>query len=160
MPKKTESHLSSHTKKSSQSPILSAVGVVRNEDGQILITKRKVAPFLGQWVMPGGKAQFGESITDTVRREIEEEVGVQTTVARLLSFKESLPSAENKFRHYFILYFDLLVSGPMSIRIDPAEVEEIAWVAKDTYSAYDLAPKAKEVLDEIFAKPKNSPGSR
>ena len=134
-----------------KSTIVSGVGVVFNEKGEALITRRNVSPFLGQWVMPGGTAEFGESIRETVIREVEEEVGVRLSCGEILGFKESLPSEASKFRHYLILYFRMEISSD-PLRPNPEEISEIAWVDGTRYASYDLAPKAREILDQIYGE--------
>lgn len=135
---------------SSPSKIKSAVGVIVNEDGKVLITKRKVAPFLGFWVMPGGKSDKDESPQQTAVREVKEEVGIVGEITKQIAFKESLPSENNKFRHYEIYYYQIDV--PSSVEVKPSidEVEKYTWVGKNDYQEYKIAPRAKEVLDEIF----------
>lgn len=139
-----------------QYPILSTVGIIKNEVGQILITKRNVAPYCGLWVMPGGKVNCGESVGAATLREIKEEVGLDGKLGELVTFKESLPSQDNKFRHYVILYFQIHVSAKQSIQINTNEVAEVAWIDRNNYQNYEIPPKAKEVLQEIFHSPNAS----
>jgi hypothetical protein len=42
--------------------VTSVVAVIINFAGEVLLTKRNIPPFLGQWVMPGGKIDLGEPI--------------------------------------------------------------------------------------------------
>jgi len=55
-----------------------AVGIVQNEKGQCLICKKPVAlgVFPGQWGLPGGGIDDGETIEISLRRELREEVGL------------------------------------------------------------------------------------
>lgn len=60
------------------------VGLVRNEQGQILLlrhTYRRSLP----WGLPGGGLTPGESLEECLRREIREEVGIEIEIDRLLS---------------------------------------------------------------------------
>ena len=55
-----------------------AVGVIRGEDGKILVSQRAAQQHLGGlWEFPGGKVEPGESVTDALNRELEEELGIQ-----------------------------------------------------------------------------------
>ena len=54
-----------------------AVGVIRKENGEILITKRKKDQLLGGlWEFPGGKVKSGETLEAALIREIKEEVNL------------------------------------------------------------------------------------
>src|SRR5687768_5506033 len=53
-------------------------GVIRREDGKILIAQRPVDKMLGGlWEFPGGKRHDGESLPECLRREIDEELGIE-----------------------------------------------------------------------------------
>src|SRR5262249_19876248 len=59
-------------------------GVVRHGD-KILISQRPLKGLLGGlWEFPGGKQEPGESLKETVRREIEEELGIKVQVGKKL----------------------------------------------------------------------------
>ncbi len=138
------------SKQKEKYPVLSVVGVILDERGRILITKRKVAPFPNRWVMPGGKVEHGEKTSYAVLREVREEVGLEGECGSLLAIKESLPSPENQFRHFFILYYEVKVDSHAQVFMNPDEVSEVAWVDAQTYKSYDITPKAREVLEEVF----------
>lgn len=54
------------------------LGVVRNMDGQLLITRRSLdIKFPGMWEFPGGAAKHGETLIEAVKREIYEEIGIE-----------------------------------------------------------------------------------
>ncbi len=66
----------------SSSPLHVAVGVIRDADGNILITRRaKHAHQGGLWEFPGGKIELGESVQDALRRELREEIGISIEAA-------------------------------------------------------------------------------
>ncbi len=62
-----------------------AVGVIRDSLGHILITRRADHVHQGGlWEFPGGKLEYGESVTQALSRELYEEVGIQVEQARPL----------------------------------------------------------------------------
>jgi 8-oxo-dGTP diphosphatase len=59
-------------------PIDVAVGILLKPNGDVLLACRPEGkPFAGYWEFPGGKVEQGESVFDALKREFEEEVGVQ-----------------------------------------------------------------------------------
>jgi mutator protein MutT len=54
--------------------------IVRNDDGDILITRRSDD---GTWDLPGGAVEPGESPSESIRREVREETGLDVRVARV-----------------------------------------------------------------------------
>ena len=54
-----------------------AVGVLLREDGAFLLTSRPQGKvYAGYWEFPGGKLESGETVTQALRRELEEEIGI------------------------------------------------------------------------------------
>lgn len=60
--------------------VTSVVAVIIDADDRVLLTKRNVPPFQGEWVMPGGKIDLGEPIVAALKREVWEEVGLEVEV--------------------------------------------------------------------------------
>lgn len=62
-------------------PVIRCVGaVVHDRHGRLLLVLRANEPGQGQWSLPGGKVEAGESDVDAVRREVHEETGLSVTV--------------------------------------------------------------------------------
>ena len=57
--------------------------IVRGAHG--LIVKRGHEPRKGEWSLPGGLLNLGESLTDAVRREVKEETGLRASVTLTIS---------------------------------------------------------------------------
>ena len=78
--------LEAYAKKCYPRPYLAADLVVfSQEDGQILLVKRKGHPFLGGWAIPGGFAKADETIEQTAARELREETGIECEPDKLTS---------------------------------------------------------------------------
>ena len=63
---------------------ISGVGVAVFRNEEVLLVKRKKAPFKGQWSIPGGKHRLGETVTQAARRELLEETGVEVNELTLV----------------------------------------------------------------------------
>lgn len=67
----------------SKSPILSVDGIILKDD-KILLVRRAIPPFFGHWVLPGGHVRYGEKVEEAVKREMEEELGIEVEVENLV----------------------------------------------------------------------------
>ena len=131
--------------------VTSVVAVIINFDGEVLLTKRSIPPFLGQWVMPGGKIDLGESMIKAVQREVFEEVGLEVEVQNLLDAFEHVTPGEDRY-HFVILYYRC---HPLSdeFNINGAEVAEARWVAPDELWQYNMPEGTKFILEKLFPDP-------
>lgn len=67
-----------------QNPASAAAGLVIENSERVLLMKRKIRPFLGDWALPAGYQEIDESPQETVRREVFEETGIEIVVKRLV----------------------------------------------------------------------------
>ncbi len=124
------------------------VAVVKNEDGAVLLTKRAIPPYLGKWVMPGGKIDLGEPITAALKREVWEEVGLEVHVEGLVDIFEIVPSNEHR-EHYVILYY---LASARSGDLDPnkGEISEVIWADEEALGRLDVPDGTRHILNKVF----------
>jgi 8-oxo-dGTP diphosphatase len=60
-----------------------ACDMILVENGKILLVKRGREPFLGEWAIPGGRIEDGETAEECARREMKEETGLDVEILRL-----------------------------------------------------------------------------
>jgi ADP-ribose pyrophosphatase YjhB (NUDIX family) len=68
-----------------ENPLPVAASILLNEQREVLLVKRRNEPHKGEWCLPMGFAELGETIADAARRELKEETGVQALVLRLIA---------------------------------------------------------------------------
>jgi NAD+ diphosphatase len=101
-----------------------AVGVfIVNQDGQVLLAKRKFAPMAGTWQTPGGFMHPGETAEEAIRREVLEELGVEI---QIVGYAGSMPETYEyggvDLPFLGIYYTATITKGVVSPRDDVAEV--------------------------------------
>jgi len=128
--------------------VTSVVAVIINEAGEILLTKRNIPPFQGEWVMPGGKIDLGESIVGAIKREVLEEVGLEVEVQDLLNVFEHVTPGEDNY-HFIILYYRC-VPVSSEITYNEHEVDEALWVAPPELNNYRMPQGTRFILGNIF----------
>jgi len=122
------------------------VAIVRNEEGRVLLTKRAIPPYLGKWVMPGGKIDLGEPITAALKREVREEVGLDVHVEGLVDIFEITPSSEHS-DHYVILYY--LASPKSEDLVFNEEISEVVWADRETLSVLEITEGTRHILSKV-----------
>ncbi len=124
-----------------------AVGVVRNRGGDVLIARRAdQAHQGGLWEFPGGKREAGEPVREALRRELEEELGIQVeSAAPFLQVRHRYPGRE-------VLLDVWEVTG---YRGEPAgrEGQPLAWVAPRQLCRYPFPPANRPILNRLALPP-------
>lgn len=126
----------------------SVVACIIDEADRILLTRRCIDPFCGQWVMPGGKIDHGEPIIEALHREVKEEVGIEIRVEALIDVFEHI-GVEDRRDHFVILYYR---AHPLSFELTPNgdECTEAVWAPKTRLLDYDLPPGGRHILSKLF----------
>lgn len=102
------------------------MGAVAVADGRLLLVRRGRGPAAGEWSVPGGRVEAGETLAEAVVREVLEETGLESVCDRFLGWAERIDDRA----HFVILDFvaTVLDDRPPSAGSDAAEVE---WVPLD-----------------------------
>jgi len=111
------------------------VAVIWNEQGQILIDRRRPNGLLGGlWEFPGGKIELGETVEECIKREIQEELAIEIEVG------DRLITIDHAYSHFRVTlnvhHCRHLIGVPQ-----PLECDEIRWVTLDEIDQFPF-PKA------------------
>lgn len=89
-------------------------------DGRIVLARRHDT---GQWALPGGMVEWGEEIATTVRRELQEETGLELVCISRLVGVYSKPERDSRV-HSICIVVEAEVKGKIRIQ-DPLEISEV-----------------------------------
>ena len=132
-----------------EGPLVGVGGVVI-EQGRTLLIKRGSAPLEGQWSIPGGMLELGETIEQGVRRELAEETGIEVRVVALIEvFERIIPGEAGRTRYHFVIldYLCERVSGEARAASD---VTDVAWAREDELEKYGMTAIAMRVIRRAF----------
>lgn len=103
-------------------------GVVIIKDGMTLLAKRKGAYARGAWGSMGGHVEFGESPIEAVKREAQEELGIEIGNITFVTCMNMIREG----KHYLDVSFTAeIISGQPTI-MEPDKIEEIGWYPLDS----------------------------
>jgi len=112
----------------------------------ILLTKRKVEPYINKWCLPGGHINKYESANNAVIREVREETGLDYLPVFYNYFDEIIPDQNI---HAVVLVFTGISDG--ALVKNNAEVSDAKWVLLDDSLNYAFAFQHDEILKHYKA---------
>jgi ADP-ribose pyrophosphatase YjhB (NUDIX family) len=124
---------------------LVGVGAVIVRDGRVLLIRRGQAPLLGEWSLPGGVLECGETLREATVREAREETGLVVETVDMLGVYERIVPGDRRVRYHYVL-IDFLcraVGGELRAGSDAAEV---GWFTRAELPALKLASDTNEVV--------------
>ncbi len=123
-----------------------AAGIIRDADGRILIAQRPLEGLLGGlWEFPGGKQEDGETLPQTLKRELREELAIEVDV------RELLVRVRHAFTHFKITLhaYECLHTGGQPQKLG---VEDHAWITEDDFDRYSFGKADREVIVALRAR--------
>jgi len=135
------------------------VGAIIIDQGRVLLVKRGSPPLLGEWSLPGGVAELGETLRAAAEREALEETGlivkageVLEVLDRIIFGKDNLPQY-----HYVLIDFLCVVKGG-ELRAG-GDAADVCWANESRLGKFKLEKPALEVIRKAFALKSRIPRS-
>jgi 8-oxo-dGTP diphosphatase len=123
-------------------PVVGIAAVARTPDGRFLLIRRAD---VGEWALPGGTLEWGETLVDTVARELGEEAGVERCrIVRLVGVF-SRPDRDPRF-HGVTVVVECEVDPPVRAPENPLEILEARLFGRDELPA-EFAMGMRDMLD-------------
>jgi ADP-ribose pyrophosphatase YjhB (NUDIX family) len=134
-------------------PLQVAVSAGIFKDGKVLLVRRNREPARGVYTFPGGRVEFGESLTQALAREVMEETGLSIDIVGLAGYREALPPKTGG-GHYVILPFAARwVAGDVQLN---DELDDAKWLTPGHLGNLPMTEGLKEVVESarrILASP-------
>jgi len=130
-------------------PVVGVGGVVIS-DGRALLIRRGGPPLEGQWSIPGGMLEVGETLLEGVRRELLEETGIEVRVLDLIEVFERINrDGAGKTKYHFVV-LDYLCEAVRGEARAGSDVTNVAWASPSELAKYSLTETATRVILKAF----------
>lgn len=126
-----------------------ASAIVTNKDGAILLHRRADNDL---WALPGGGMEFGESVTETIVREVREETGLQVRPTHVIAVysdpKHVFAYSDGEVRQEFSICIACEVTGG-ELRISD-ESKELRFAYQSEFDDLDMHPRIRaRIIDHL-----------
>lgn len=140
------------------------VGGVLIEEGRVVLIRRGAEPMRGEWSIPGGTLELGESLAAGVEREMLEETGLQVRVIELIEVFDRVfyadgdshrlspaPNGSNTRPRYHYVIADYLCERVAGEPRAGSDVTELAYAREDQLDRFQLTETATRIIQKAFA---------
>lgn len=128
--------------------------LIFNERDEIFLMKSP--KWENQWLVPGGKVEKGDSMQETVRKEVKEETGLKVKDVELLNVKDGgNPDDFSRDTHFIFLNFTCRAEN-QEVELDQREAVDYTWIDPEEAlkSDLDINDSSEEFVEKFLAERK------
>jgi 8-oxo-dGTP diphosphatase len=126
------------------------VGAVIVDGERVVLVRRGHEPLKGQWSLPGGAVELGESLVEALEREILEETGLRVRTGPIVDVVDRVHrTPDGRVEYHFVVvdYVCTVVGGELASGSDAAD---ISWVDAAELPRFSLTPQAAAVVERAL----------
>ena len=144
-------------------PFLGVGAVVLDGQGRVLLVKRAHEPLKGEWSLPGGGVEVGETLEAAVAREIREETGLRVDVGGVLDVFERIQrDADARVEFHFVVIDYICYASDDRLSCG-SDAQDACWADPGNLDGYRLTDAAVRMIDKgvrLSASTGNTPARR
>ena len=132
-------------------PIVGVAAVVI-EDDRVALVRRGRPPAYGEWSLPGGAVEPGESLEEAVVREVAEEIGLKVEVVEVVAVLDRIFWDQEGEVHYHYVLIDFLcrkTGGKLQASSDAISCSQVPFSA---LAQYNLTKETREVISRAYQR--------
>src|SRR5262245_43774977 len=131
-------------------PIAGVGAVVLDEENRVLLVKRGHAPLKGEWSLPGGAVEIGETLEDALVRELLEETGLAVEIGPVVEVLDRIERTPDGRVEYHFVIIDYVCYASGAAPIFASDADEGRWVRREDLARYRVTDKATSVIDKAL----------
>jgi ADP-ribose pyrophosphatase YjhB (NUDIX family) len=132
-------------------PIVGVGAVVVDDEERVLLVRRGRPPLAGEWSLPGGAVETGETLAAALQREVLEEAGLVVSVGPMIEVLDRIHSeADGRVAYHYVLidYVCTPVGGRLGAGSDALDA---TWAHANELAALGVQPLTIEVVQKGIA---------
>ena len=128
------------------------VGIVVWHLDRVLLIKRGKPPREGQWSLPGGAQQLGETLAETAARELMEETGLKAAIGEIIATLDLIDrDDEGAVRHHYTLVDFTAEATSTALRAGD-DAADANWFELSELATLELWSETRRIIDLAAAK--------
>jgi mutator protein MutT len=122
------------------------VGAVILDGDRVLLVRRAHEPLKGEWSLPGGAVELGETLAEALAREVREETGLEVRVGPVVEVLDRVHRAPDGRIEYHFVLVDYLCAPAGGRLAAASDADSACWVRVDDLAPYRLASETLAVI--------------
>ncbi|MGB7217199.1 MAG: NUDIX hydrolase [Vicinamibacterales bacterium] len=127
------------------------MGAVIVDGDRVLLVKRGREPLKGQWSLPGGAVDVGETLEQAIAREVKEETGLDVLVGPLVEVVDRIHRDASGRAEYHFVIIDYLCRVAGGRAAAGSDADDVLWVEYDGLAGHGVAELTIDVIGKAIA---------
>ena len=137
-------------------PIL-GVGAVVVEGSRVLLVRRANEPLKGEWSLPGGAVEVGETLEAAIMREVREETGIDVEVGPIVDVLDRVRlDGSGRPRFHYVLV-DFICRSRGGTPASGSDADGVAWASLPELQDFGVAESTVRVIEKAFERLRSGP---
>jgi len=133
------------------------VGAVIIDRNRVLLVRRANEPLKGEWSVPGGAVEVGETLEAAVAREVREETGLEVDVGPMVEVLDRLCfDVDGRTRFHYVL-IDFVCRPTGGTLMAATDAEAAAWAGLGELAEYGIAESTVGVIRKAIDRARSGP---
>ncbi|HTZ90337.1 MAG TPA: NUDIX hydrolase [Alloacidobacterium sp.] len=135
-----------------EAPVV-GVGAVIIHENQVLLVQRGHEPLKGEWSLPGGALELGETLEQGIQREVLEETGLEIEPLQIVEAFDRIVRDEAgvvRFHYVLVDFLCRISGGALCCASDAADAHWLRREELNSHSRYRIAPFTIAVIEKAF----------
>ncbi len=125
-----------------------AVGAVIVDGDRVLLVKRANQPLKGEWSLPGGAVEIGETLEGALIREAREETGLDVEIGPVVEVLDRIVrDAAGRVEYHYVI-IDYLCRARSGTAVRGSDADDVRWAGVDEWPGLRLTPRVMSVIEK------------
>ena len=132
-------------------PLVGVGVVVLNATGKVLLVRRGQPPRQGEWSLPGGLIDLGETLADAAVREVWEECAIEIEIGALIApFEPIVYDGAGEIEYHYVI-LDFWARHLRGIPVARDDAEAVTWASVTALTAFKLRSDTEQMILQAYA---------